>query len=354
MLVCVGISQTEFPSGTWSFTPFSFLLARPPMHDRCPLHPISTHYFQLLQQAPTFLDSKALSYLHSTPKMSDRTTWGEKAHLDLLLAILNHATIPNSDWDSKILPELRAKGYTYTLSAALYALSTQFIRSSRLPSRSSLVQHTKLQLPAPPFYTLTFPPHSSTFSRFNHFQKPCRHHHEYSHQGPCLQVGSRFRARSLRCLSRRRGRAQGCYLGEGHGHPRGKLWRALHQEGRHSQTVIITPQDFSPQSFLQVESLILKNHPRHTYELNTASICCPSANFLHSQHLQKLKRKEGTGAPKKTATPNKRNKTATEGDDDEAPKKKKQRKTPNKAASGHADDQDDDEDVQLQLKNEEG
>lgn len=103
-----------------------------------------------------------------------------------------------------------------------------------------------------------------------------------------------------------------------------------------------------------MESLILKHHPRHTYELNTASICCPSANFLHSQHLQKLKRKEGTGAPKKTATPNKRNKTATEGDDDEAPKKKKQRKTPNKAASGHADDQDDDEDVQLQLKNEEG
>lgn len=55
--------------------------------------------------------------------MSDRTTWGEKAHLDLLLAVLNHVAIPNSDWDNKILPELRAKGYTYTLSAALYALS---------------------------------------------------------------------------------------------------------------------------------------------------------------------------------------------------------------------------------------
>lgn len=56
--------------------------------------------------------------------MSDRTAWGEKAHVDLLLAVLNHVTIPNSDWDAKILPELRAKGYTYTLSAALYALST--------------------------------------------------------------------------------------------------------------------------------------------------------------------------------------------------------------------------------------
>lgn len=56
--------------------------------------------------------------------MSDRTTWGERAHLDLLLAVLNNVTISNSDWDGKILPELRAKGYTYTLSAALYALST--------------------------------------------------------------------------------------------------------------------------------------------------------------------------------------------------------------------------------------
>lgn len=55
--------------------------------------------------------------------MSDRTAWGDKAHLDLLLAVLNNVTISSSDWESKILPELRAKGYTYTTSAALYALS---------------------------------------------------------------------------------------------------------------------------------------------------------------------------------------------------------------------------------------
>lgn len=284
--------------------------------------------------------------------MSDRTTWGEKAHVDLLVAVLNHVAIPNSDWDSKILPELRAKGYTYTLSAALYALSTRLIRSYRLPSRSSLVQHTNLQPPATPLYTLTFPPHSSTFSR--HFQKPCRHHHGYSYQGPCLQVGSRFRARSLRCLSRRGRRAEGCYLDEGHGNPRGKLWRALHQEGRHSQTVIITLQDFSPQSLLQVENLKLISSAWSYLRAQYCFHLLSFANFLHSQHLQKLKRKEGSGAPKKTATPNKRNKPATEGDDDEAPKKKKHRKTTIKAASAHADDQDDDEDVELQLKNEEG
>lgn len=65
--------------------------------------------------------------------MSDRTTWGEKAHLDLLLALLNNVTIPNSDWDSKIMPELRAKGYTFTTSAALYELPIPFTRSHYPP-----------------------------------------------------------------------------------------------------------------------------------------------------------------------------------------------------------------------------
>lgn len=53
--------------------------------------------------------------------MARRTNWGEKAHLDLLFAILSNVTIADSDWDEKILPELRAKGYTYTVSAARYA-----------------------------------------------------------------------------------------------------------------------------------------------------------------------------------------------------------------------------------------
>lgn len=83
--------------------------------------------------------------------MSDRTTWSDKAHLDLLLAVLNNVTISNSDWDGKILPELRSKGYTYTVSAALYALSIWFIGPHRLPSKSFLKQHTALltSCPAP-------------------------------------------------------------------------------------------------------------------------------------------------------------------------------------------------------------
>ncbi|KAI3398140.1 hypothetical protein diail_9762 [Diaporthe ilicicola] len=56
--------------------------------------------------------------------MSDRTAWGEKAHLDLLLAVLNNVNISSSDWESKILPELRAKGYSYTVSAALGLVTT--------------------------------------------------------------------------------------------------------------------------------------------------------------------------------------------------------------------------------------
>ncbi|ROW04389.1 hypothetical protein VSDG_00737 [Cytospora chrysosperma] len=50
-------------------------------------------------------------------KMSDRTTWDEKAHLDLLMAVLNNITLTKEEWD-KVLVELRTKGYSYTPSAA--------------------------------------------------------------------------------------------------------------------------------------------------------------------------------------------------------------------------------------------
>ncbi|KAL2276929.1 hypothetical protein FJTKL_00387 [Diaporthe vaccinii] len=240
--------------------------------------------------------------------MSDRTTWGEEAHVDLLVAVLNHVAIPNSDWDSKILPELRAKGYTYTLSAALYALSTQLIRSYRLPSRSSLVQHTNLQPPATPLYTLTFPPHSSTFSRSNHFQNPVAIIMGTPTKGPAFK------------------------------------WDPASERDLFAACLVAADEPKGATLTKAMEILEENFGERFTKKAATHRL----------QHLQKLKRKEGGGAPKKTATPNKRNKPATEGDDDEAPKKKKQRKTTIKAASAHADDQDDDEDVELQLKNEEG
>lgn len=55
--------------------------------------------------------------------MSDRTTWDDKAHLDLLMAVLNSVTLTNKEWD-KILADLQAKGYRYTSSAAMYDLAT--------------------------------------------------------------------------------------------------------------------------------------------------------------------------------------------------------------------------------------
>lgn len=73
--------------------------------------------------------------------MSDCTIWGEKAYLDLLLALLINVIILNLDWDSKIMPELRAKGYTFTALAALYEPPTPFTRSHHPTLRSSFGNH---------------------------------------------------------------------------------------------------------------------------------------------------------------------------------------------------------------------
>lgn len=128
------------------------------MPDLSSLHSILTYYstcysstrsIHLLQRTIAFFDFKVLSY--TTSKMVDRTTWGEKAHLDLLLSVFNHVTISKSDWDGKILPELRAKGYTFNVSAVLYALSFHLIHQTLPPtSKSSPTQHILLHPPAPP------------------------------------------------------------------------------------------------------------------------------------------------------------------------------------------------------------
>ncbi|KKY37326.1 hypothetical protein UCDDA912_g02671 [Diaporthe ampelina] len=197
--------------------------------------------------------------------MSDRTTWGEKAHLDLLLSILNNVTISNSDWDSKILPELRAKGYTYTVSAALSPISITSTNSI------TIIMSTPTKVPA-----FKWDPAS-----------------ERDLFAACLVAADEPKGATL------------------------------------ARAMDILKENFGE---------------RFTKKAATHRL----------QHLQKLKKKEGNGAPsKKPATPGKkRGKAATEGDDDESPKKK--RKTPVKAAPSHAaDDHDDDEDVQLQLKNEE-
>lgn len=52
--------------------------------------------------------------------MSDRTQWTPQAHQDLLVAIMTKITLTEAEWN-KIAPELQAKGYSYTLKAAVYA-----------------------------------------------------------------------------------------------------------------------------------------------------------------------------------------------------------------------------------------
>lgn len=159
----------------------SFLLTAPHLCRTSSLHCTSTSYFFNTLISPSSTSNPTHNLLlqgsATSHKMSDRTTWSDKAHLDLLLAVLNNVTISNSDWDGKILPELRAKGYTYTLSAALYALSTWFIRPHYLPSKSSFEHHTALLTSCPAPQHLNIPLHSPPsifpyFKRFKHFNHP--------------------------------------------------------------------------------------------------------------------------------------------------------------------------------------
>lgn len=51
--------------------------------------------------------------------MADRTQWTADAHCDLLMAIMNNITFTATEWETKVAPELRAKGYKYTYKAAV-------------------------------------------------------------------------------------------------------------------------------------------------------------------------------------------------------------------------------------------
>lgn len=50
--------------------------------------------------------------------MSARTNWTDKAHFDLLQAVMTESPPTMDSWD-RIIPRLRAQGYNYTATAAL-------------------------------------------------------------------------------------------------------------------------------------------------------------------------------------------------------------------------------------------
>ncbi|KUI63193.1 hypothetical protein VP1G_11451 [Cytospora mali] len=73
--------------------------------------------------------------------MSDRTIWDDKAHLDLLMAVLNNATLTSKEWD-KILADLRVKGYNYTSSAAIPLNSIKLLGDLQSTTRAQLLLST--------------------------------------------------------------------------------------------------------------------------------------------------------------------------------------------------------------------
>ncbi|EOO04272.1 hypothetical protein UCRPA7_179 [Phaeoacremonium minimum UCRPA7] len=59
---------------------------------------------------------------HDMTWIAIRTEWSEKAHLDLLLAVLAEITPTQPEWDRIVTKHLKPKGYNYTQSAALQHL----------------------------------------------------------------------------------------------------------------------------------------------------------------------------------------------------------------------------------------
>ncbi|KAI0602199.1 hypothetical protein F4775DRAFT_588425 [Biscogniauxia sp. FL1348] len=53
---------------------------------------------------------------------SGRTNWTPETHLDLLLAIFNHAQLTQAQWDN-VISQVHRQGYNYTQSAATQHLS---------------------------------------------------------------------------------------------------------------------------------------------------------------------------------------------------------------------------------------
>lgn len=53
--------------------------------------------------------------------MADRTVWDAEAHQALLIAVMTKITLTNDEWETKVAPQLREKGYNYTYKAAMYS-----------------------------------------------------------------------------------------------------------------------------------------------------------------------------------------------------------------------------------------
>lgn len=53
--------------------------------------------------------------------MADRTVWDAQAHQALLIAVMTQITLSTYEWETRVAPQLREKGYNYTYKAAMYS-----------------------------------------------------------------------------------------------------------------------------------------------------------------------------------------------------------------------------------------
>lgn len=73
-----------------------------------------------------------------------RTIWTPSVHTDLVKAVMTNVPITQVEWETKVAPELRAKGHTFNYSAAMYArrsLKTKLLPPSHLPPPTSHFAH---------------------------------------------------------------------------------------------------------------------------------------------------------------------------------------------------------------------
>lgn len=113
--------------------------------------------------------------------MASRTTWDDRAHNCLLLAIVKEAPPTSEQWE-RIIAVVQSQGYTYTADAALYEVPTILLSATfhspfacfnLIPS----AQVTQCHLPPVPFSAgmgrLTVTCSLPCLKRFAHLQTKC-------------------------------------------------------------------------------------------------------------------------------------------------------------------------------------
>ncbi|KAI5918961.1 hypothetical protein F4810DRAFT_689550 [Camillea tinctor] len=82
------------------------------------------------------------------PSKSGRTNWTSETHLDLLLAIMEHAAPTQAEWDN-IIKQLRGQGYNFSIGAATQHLGKLRAKESVSNGSSDAGNGTAPSTPTP-------------------------------------------------------------------------------------------------------------------------------------------------------------------------------------------------------------